>query len=319
MNPRRRRVRRNRIALASVAVAVLVGIWFTGLWQPRVSVEPATLVEASAVSNAVMIDSQTPGTAVTVVIHNQGLARVQITSATFTTAPDADDRVRVLATGANVEGRFYYDHGRLPDDVPGGKRASVNVLLTGPCDWRSSWADQYVGVVTVTVEAPWGGSQRLSSPVRWADQPRFCQHQSAPRPGTDANGATLEVPEAVPADRDAAVAQIRDAFGAAYNAGTPIEQRLGALDDPTGVADAYDQAHKSIYGPTVDGATVAVTDVRFIGNGAAQVDYLLKGPNLDRFERGQAVLVDGVWKVDRQTVCGDLGGAGATCSPPPLR
>lgn len=116
------------------------------------------------------------GASATVRIHNRGATDVRVVSAEFTPAPGTDAAdVSVLARGVHVDGHFYYDLGPFPEDVPGGKRAEVTLLLTGPCDWRSSWGTTSVGTVNVRLKAPLGGTTEVSAPVSWSPNGPVCQ------------------------------------------------------------------------------------------------------------------------------------------------
>jgi hypothetical protein len=72
---------------------------------------------------------------------------------------------------------------------------------------------------------------------------------------------------------------------------------------------------------TANTSTFTVDRLRFLNDHEAMVSYTLTvtgGFNATLAGRpGRAVLVDGQWKVARQTFCELMATAGVTCPPPP--
>jgi len=127
---------------------------------------------------------------------------------------------------------------------------------------------------------------------------------------------SLPVELSPPADRAAAAEEVSAAFGIAYDANLPADLRLSRIDDPTGVADASAAAKSGAYGGLTGTVRAEVLGVSFDRPGHATVGYLLTAAGVGP-RTGEAVLVDGAWKVTRSTVCADLALAGVECAPLP--
>ena len=118
-----------------------------------------------------------------------------------------------------------------------------------------------------------------------------------------------------PADPAAAAEAVRSAVHLVYDpsAGTA---RGETIDDPRGldVAEADLQAGPNA-AETAAATTVTVGDVSFDRPDHAWFQYELSA--VVQVRTGQAVLVDGTWKVTRATVCADYALADVTCPPLP--
>ncbi|MGH9048842.1 MAG: hypothetical protein ACRDY4_03840 [Acidimicrobiia bacterium] len=122
-----------------------------------------------------------------------------------------------------------------------------------------------------------------------------------------------------PADEDAARRQVTEVFVAALSSDTPLDQRIAMVDNSTGLRDAYADAAQWQPQALAD-FTVEIHDVRFMNAEEAAVLYELVVPSVapglfEQERAGRAVLVNGEWRVSRETVCGILGFAHATCDP----
>jgi hypothetical protein len=120
-----------------------------------------------------------------------------------------------------------------------------------------------------------------------------------------------------PADQEAARADIDAAFATLYNRSLPEEERGTRLDDNRGVKQAVEQVERNYPGALEQQATIRVDEVRFLSPTEAAVRYaiLLPGYSTPEFPNrtGRAVLIDGVWKVTRDTLCADLALGGGEC------
>jgi hypothetical protein len=123
-----------------------------------------------------------------------------------------------------------------------------------------------------------------------------------------------------PANEAAARQIVTETFVSANDADTPLRRRIGYVDNPKGLEDAYEAASRS-FPEALANYTVEVRDVSFTNKNEAIVVYDLLAPGAPVTEfpnrRGEVVRIDGEWKVTRATVCGILGLAQAGgCGPP---
>jgi hypothetical protein len=142
---------------------------------------------------------------------------------------------------------------------------------------------------------------------------RFDELRSEPQPGGSslrrrwiaAVGATMLV---------AAAAEIRAAMTALYGAIGSDDTDSDLIDDPTGVADARQQVQDGDFAEDAAGASATIDELVFTAPDEAWFRYSIDTPGADFDNRyGIAVVVDGVWKVTRSTVCQDLSLAGGDC------
>ena len=107
-----------------------------------------------------------------------------------------------------------------------------------------------------------------------------------------------------------------DAFDVAHSNAQPDDARTAVIDDPTGLPEIWAQNLKGPYKDqiaasiiTLDERRVRVSDEGVfpvpLGNARILESY---GP---RF--GEAVLVDGTWKVTRASMCQDITLIGISC------
>ncbi len=144
----------------------------------------------------------------------------------------------------------------------------------------------------------------VESSVRWQ---RACL---PPPPGLPQPG-----PEQ-PADADAARNVIREQFSVLFQSGKPIDERLIALDDPTGVAAAMDEVNHGQFAEAAAKATYVLGDVVFATPTQAWFEYTLVANGSTFTGRfGEANLTGGVWKISRATICQDLALGAGTCQP----
>lgn len=121
-----------------------------------------------------------------------------------------------------------------------------------------------------------------------------------------------------PPDERAARGEIVDLFAKWGAIGTVGEaaSNLDLVDDPHGIVQAATQAVRN-HPYEVSHDAYEVSGVQFLGRTAAIVAYniVLAGAPLFSGRVGHAALVEGTWRITRETVCGDLALAGAVCSP----
>jgi hypothetical protein len=145
--------------------------------------------------------------------------------------------------------------------------------------------------------------------------------EPTPPPGETRFIEQFEMPEPdgpPPADEASARQAVIDAYRAVYSDERPDETRTANVDDPRGLDEASAVAVDNF--PTAfESLSVRVDEVRFLNPTTAAVRYDILTPrhNITEFSDrvGRAVLVDGDWKVARETICNDLALAGASCDP----
>jgi hypothetical protein len=119
-----------------------------------------------------------------------------------------------------------------------------------------------------------------------------------------------------PADPAAARAEIETLFGVTYSDRTR-EERLGNLDDPTGMDQVFDELENGSYRTQVLGSRTMLDDLVFLSATRAAVLYHTEIPNYPNGglngQLGEVVFVDGRWKLTRAGVCRDIGLAGVSC------
>lgn len=122
-------------------------------------------------------------------------------------------------------------------------------------------------------------------------------------------------PPPVPADPSRAEAEVIDAFETVYDGGRAGEERAAAIDDPRGVAAAFQAAAGGRFAALAATSRSIVSSVRFNSATEAVVTYRVESSGgVDLGERvGEARLTSGRWKVTRSTVCADLASVGAPC------
>jgi hypothetical protein len=121
-----------------------------------------------------------------------------------------------------------------------------------------------------------------------------------------------------PADPAAARAGGEQLFGVRYSDMTD-DDRLARLDDTTGMREVYERLVNSSYREQVLGSRTVFHDVVFLSatHGAVQYETEIPGypPQAFGLQFGEVFLVDGRWKLARESVCRDVQLAGITCPP----
>ena len=131
-----------------------------------------------------------------------------------------------------------------------------------------------------------------------------------------------EQPDDPVAARDA----VTQAFWTVYDSERTPEDRLAAIADPRDIEALTTMAASGPAGALMAASKSGVTEIVFDRPDHAWVEYDVvstagSGPAGTMFTTigglgpGEAVLVDGTWKVARSTVCNDLARASVTCPP----
>ena len=187
-------------------------------------------------------------------------------------------------------------------------------VLTGPGEFSTPVDDgdhtYWIGPTAefeVTFE---GGAEPVTltaDGVGTWDDPEFRESCTPPPP---------PLPEAgeQPADPAAAEAEVRALMATLYGIVGSADVRSDLIDDPTGVAEAREQVEAGGYAEDAAGAVATVDELVFTAPDEAWFRYSIDTPGIDLYDRyGIAVVVDGVWKITRDTVCQDLSAAGGDC------
>lgn len=118
----------------------------------------------------------------------------------------------------------------------------------------------------------------------------------------------------VPDDVAAAEDEIVDTMLTLYDASVPIADELHLIDDPRGVAEAMQQVMAGPAAAVMAQVEVDIREINFVSASAASIGYELATPDgVAAGRQGVAVLVDGTWRLGRDTVCADLALVGGDC------
>jgi hypothetical protein len=139
------------------------------------------------------------------------------------------------------------------------------------------------------------------------DDPDFIESCTPPPPALPDAGEQ-------PAEPAAAVAEIKALMASLYGAIDEEVDRSAFIDDPTGVAEAREQVQSGVFADDAASAIATIDELVFTAPDEAWFRYSIDTPGNDFDNRyGIAVVVDGVWKITRSTVCQDLSLAGGDC------
>ncbi len=139
------------------------------------------------------------------------------------------------------------------------------------------------------------------------DDPEFRESCTPPPPALPEAGEQ-------PADPAAAEAEIRNAMTSLYGVVGTDDVGIDLIDDPTGVAEARAQVQDGVFAEDAANASATIEELVFTAPDEAWFRYSIDTPGNDFDDRyGIAVLVDGVWKITRSTICQDLALAGGDC------
>jgi hypothetical protein len=184
--------------------------------------------------------------------------------------------------------------------VPG---VAPSEVVEGP---ERYWVDN-APVFSVEVQGGSAAGVVDSGGVGTWDDPVFRESCTPPPPALPDAGEQ-------PVDPAAAEAEIRDAMTALYGVVGTEDVGSDLIDDPTGVAEARQQVQEGGYADDAAGASATIDELVFTAPDEAWFRYSIDTPGNDFDNRyGIAVLVEGVWKITRSTVCQDLSLAGGDC------
>ena len=124
----------------------------------------------------------------------------------------------------------------------------------------------------------------------------------------------LPDPGEQPADPAAAKAEIVTAMTALYDSKALLDGDAVYLDDSTGVSEARAQVAEGGYSSEASSASAVIEELVFTTPTEAWFRYRVDTDGIGLSNRyGIAVVVDGAWKITRNTVCQDLSMAGGDC------
>ena len=118
-----------------------------------------------------------------------------------------------------------------------------------------------------------------------------------------------------PADVGAATQAVTDAFNVSHSNAQPDDARTAVIDDPTGLPEIWAQNLKGPYKDQIASSIVTLDGVVFATPTKAYFQYHWETPGYESFGArfGEAVLVDGTWKVTRASMCQDITLMGVSC------
>jgi hypothetical protein len=121
---------------------------------------------------------------------------------------------------------------------------------------------------------------------------------------------------AAPPDVAAAKQSVIHAYQVVYDGTQSPDTRLAFIDDPSGVAAAFQQAAGGPLAAQAAAIKARIDDVTFNSAVDASVRYAVLVNGVPQFQSrlGEARFDNGLWKVSRATVCADLQEAGAPCA-----
>jgi hypothetical protein len=121
-----------------------------------------------------------------------------------------------------------------------------------------------------------------------------------------------------PADAESARSAVTAAYQYVFTHGNDRAQNGNYVEDADNLKQFGDQARAN-FPQASDTITVAVGEIRFLSANEAALYFELKydGGALFGQQIGYAKLIDGQWKISRDTMCMVFGWAGAQCDPPP--
>jgi hypothetical protein len=119
-----------------------------------------------------------------------------------------------------------------------------------------------------------------------------------------------------PADPAAARAEIEQLYGVRFSDRTD-DERLAGIDDPTGMREVFEELVNGPFREQALASRTVLDDLVFLSATRAAVKYHVEIPDYPsggfNGRLGEVVLVDGQWKLTRETVCRDVQLAAVTC------
>lgn len=270
---------RRPVAIAIVVVAaVTAALWGIHWWGPLNPGVEVRLTEAQDFWSTVTLD-----------VRNTSRSPLTIESVALTRLGSTDTATTVVT----------------PVEVGPQSAAAVTVDLPS-C--RNG------GSPTMEVELGVRNAVGLAAVLHDVIHANSCAVESFPTPPTPAT-VVLPPPGVQPDDVPAARTGVTQAYWTVYDGSRPAVDRVALIDDPSGIIVSYAEAPRAMNDATLTDLRSDVRAITFDAPDHAWVDYGLAFGvvGLDS-QIGEAVLVDGTWKVTRATVCRDLLLVNVTCS-----
>ena len=161
------------------------------------------------------------------------------------------------------------------------------------------------GGATVVVVPPWTGDAATCASA----PPAYPTVTPAP------DSPEAPAPDPLDGDRPEDRVAIVEVYAAWYDHSIPNDNKAALLDDPTGVIEAQDVVAEQ-FGDTIIEADAVVTGIEFVGDAEASVTFeiYVGDQQTPMFTTvGRAVLIDGTWRITRDTVCPLIAQGGGTC------
>ena len=118
-----------------------------------------------------------------------------------------------------------------------------------------------------------------------------------------------------PADVAGATSAVTDAFNVAHSNVQPDDARTAVIDNPAGLPEIWAQNRQGPYKDQIAASVITLDEVVFASETKAYFQYHWDTPGYSSYgpRFGEAVLVDGTWKVTRASMCQDITLTGASC------
>ena len=275
------------------------------------------LLDTQGVSTAYMSISNAAGPQVNLTESYRNSAMTEMTSSDQPQVPPRAYMIATVSGAGSAEVSATFPGGAVDSMKTSDGLAVLAVPFPELSD--DEWAT--LKDFSVTIES--GGKKQvvpvrtlsLSGPMRANSPEEYKPLLTGREPD-----CTLQLPEPgeQPADVESAQAAVLYAFGVAYEGTQPLAERLVVIDDPTGVEAAIQQVSVGSFSAAMTGTKFVSDGLVFISPTEAVVKYHLVlpaglGPTELSGRLGKATLIDGVWKVSRATLCGDLSMGGGYC------
>lgn len=216
--------------------------------------------------------------------------------------------------------RLIGPDGRTDEMAPVNGAVVVAVEAPGPMmDATGMWEDSMLNSVAVIAEKADGSSVRVGRRELESGHPAWSMMGVCQQPGMGDEVFVEELPPPTtapmalppagdpPADPEAAEQAIRDALATLMDTTRPVEERVAVVDDPVGLAEAFDRVDE-MFGTLSTESAVQIDELVFVSPDQAvfTFDRTMGDGTLLATIQGRARLVDGVWKITRSTYCKDI-------------
>lgn len=134
-------------------------------------------------------------------------------------------------------------------------------------------------------------------------------------PATTTTTTTEAPPAALDPATEADKEAIRTAYRVVFSSETSFEEKAPLLDDPTGLEETV--AEYMVVGKGMGGVSIEPRRITIEGDTATVLYDLLFAGTVARADlTGDAVLIDGTWKITRDKFCSIMGFARVGCPAP---